>query len=60
MIHYMPLSLEWMATSDKVRIQLMRVAIALVFLWIGALKFAPYEADSIAPLVADSPFLSFL
>jgi uncharacterized membrane protein YkgB len=59
MIHYMRLSLEWMATSDKVGIQLMRVAIAIVFLWIGALKFAPYEADSIAPLVADSPFLSF-
>jgi uncharacterized membrane protein YkgB len=37
----------------------MRVAIAIVSLWIGALKFAPYEADSIAPLVADSPFLSF-
>jgi uncharacterized membrane protein YkgB len=37
----------------------MRVAIAIVFLWIGALKFAPYEADSITPFVANSPFMSF-
>ena len=48
MIHYMRLSLEWMATSDRVGIQLMRVAIAIVFLWIVALKFAPYEADSMS------------
>jgi uncharacterized membrane protein YkgB len=36
----------------------MRIAIALVFLWIGALKFFPYEADSITPFVANSPLLS--
>ena len=27
--------------------------------WIGALKFAPYEADSISPFVANSPVMSF-
>ena len=37
----------------------MHVAIAIVFLWIGALKFAPYEAESITPFVANSPFMSF-
>ena len=37
----------------------MRVAIAVIFLWIGALKFVPYEADSITPFVANSPVMSF-
>ncbi|MBS7701442.1 MULTISPECIES: reactive chlorine resistance membrane protein RclC [unclassified Chelatococcus] len=37
----------------------MKIAIAIIFLWIGALKFAPYEADSITPFVASSPFMSF-
>src|SRR5437899_10751577 len=59
MIGYLRLSLSWIAHSDRVGIPLMRVAIAIVFLWIGALKFAPYEADSITPFVANSPFMSF-
>src|ERR1700754_1300534 len=59
MIGYLRFPLEWIADSDKAGMQLMRVAIAIVFLWIGALKFAPYEADSITPFVANSPFLSF-
>jgi reactive chlorine resistance protein C len=59
MIGYLRLPLEWIAGSEKVGMQLMRVAIAIVFLWIGALKFAPYEADSITPFVANSPFLSY-
>lgn len=59
MMAYLRLPLEWIANSDKAGMQLMRVAIAIVFLWIGALKFAPYEADSITPFVANSPFMSF-
>jgi uncharacterized membrane protein YkgB len=59
MINALRLPLEWIANSDKVGMQLMRVAIAIVFLWIGALKFVPYEADSITPFVANSPFMSF-
>src|SRR5580692_34895 len=59
MIGYFRLPLSWIAHSDRVGIPLMRVAIAIVFLWIGALKFAPYEADSITPFVANSPFMSF-
>ena len=55
MIGYLRLPLSWIAHSDRVGIPLMRVAIAIVFLWIGALKFAPYEADSITPFVANSP-----
>src|ERR1700720_4754992 len=59
MISYLRLPLTLIAHSDKAGIQLMRVAIAIVFLWIGALKFVPYEADSITPFVANSPLMSF-
>src|SRR3979490_2806368 len=59
MIGYLRLPLSWIAHSDRVGIPLMRVAIAIVFLGIGPLKFAPYEADSITPFVANSPFMSF-
>lgn len=45
---------------DKLGIHLVRFGVAIVFLWIGALKFVPYEADSITPFVANSPFFSFL
>ena len=59
MIGYFRLPLSLIAHSDRVGIHLMRVAIAIVFLWIGALKFVPYEADSITPFVANSPVMSF-
>jgi uncharacterized membrane protein YkgB len=39
---------------------LLRLGLVIVLLWIGGLKFADYEADSIVPLVANSPFMSFL
>ncbi|PLP97427.1 reactive chlorine resistance membrane protein RclC [Cupriavidus pauculus] len=44
---------------DYIGIPMIRIGVAIVFLWIGALKFVPYEADSITPFVANSPFLSF-
>lgn len=37
----------------------MRVAILIIFLWIGGLKFFNYEAEGIVPFVANSPFMSF-
>ncbi|MBB3473542.1 reactive chlorine resistance membrane protein RclC [Sphingomonas sp. BK345] len=45
--------------SYRIGIGAMKVAIAIIFLWIGALKFVPYEADSITPFVANSPVMSF-
>jgi uncharacterized membrane protein YkgB len=53
--------LEIIATpsSNGAGIMAMKIAIAIIFLWIGALKFVPYEADSITPFVAQSPLLSF-
>ena len=46
--------------SHRIGLQAMRVAIAVVFFWIGGVKFAAYEADSITPFVANSPVMSFL
>ena len=45
--------------SGRLGIAAMKIAIAVIFLWIGALKFVPYEADSITPFVANSPVMSF-
>lgn len=47
------------AMSERIGVGALRVSIAIVFLWIGALKFAPYEADSITPFVANSPAMYF-
>lgn len=52
--------LEKIARSDEFGVHLCRISIAIVFLWIGWLKFIPYEADSIVPFVAHSPFMSWL
>ncbi|WP_219095953.1 reactive chlorine resistance membrane protein RclC [Pseudomonas sp. UMAB-40] len=51
--------LRLLSKVDTFGASLMRLAIGVVFLWIGALKFVPYEADSITPFVANSPFMSF-
>ncbi|MBB3348361.1 reactive chlorine resistance membrane protein RclC [Sphingomonas sp. BK069] len=45
--------------SGRVGVAAMKIAVAIIFLWIGALKFVPYEADSITPFVANSPVMSF-
>ena len=45
--------------AHQIGIGAMKIAIAVIFLWIGGLKFAPYEADSITPFVANSPVMSF-
>lgn len=47
------------ASLDRIGMGLMRFALVLVLVWIGGLKFAKYEADSIVPLVANSPMMSF-
>lgn len=45
--------------SSRIGVGVMKIAIAIIFLWIGVLKFVPYEADSITPFVANSPLMSF-
>jgi len=51
--------LDLIGSTDKIGVNALRIAFAIIFLWIGALKFVHYEADSITPFVANSPFLSF-
>ncbi|MGB6946599.1 MAG: DUF417 family protein [Bryobacteraceae bacterium] len=47
------------AQLDRFGMGLMRLGLVIVLVWIGGLKFAKYEADSIVPLVANSPVMSF-
>lgn len=48
------------ANLSRFSLGLLRLGLVIVLVWIGGLKFASYEADSIVPLVANSPFASFL
>ena len=51
--------LSFAANLKDVGLKLISLAILIVFVWIGALKFTHYEADGIVPFVANSPFMSF-
>ena len=44
------------ASSQKLGVNLIRVAILVIFVWIGVWN---YEAEGIVPFVANSPFMSF-
>src|ERR1700692_1137956 len=48
------------ASLDRFGMGMLRLGLVIVLVWIGGLKFASYEADGIVPLVANSPFMSFL
>ena len=41
----------------RVERMLLRYGLALILLWIGAMKFTSYEANGIRPLEANSPFM---
>jgi reactive chlorine resistance protein C len=47
-----------MASADRFGVAILRTGLVVVLLWIGGLKFANYEADSVVPFVANSPLLS--
>ena len=49
-----------LSTIDTIAGLLGRYGLVVVIGWIGALKFANYEAHQIAPLVANSPFMGWL
>ena len=38
----------------------LRWALIIVFLWFGGMKLTAYEANGIAPFIANSPFMSWL
>jgi reactive chlorine resistance protein C len=48
------------STIDAIGPVLGRYGLVVVIAWIGALKFTAYEAAGIQPLVANSPFMSWL
>ena len=52
-------SFENAAALDRLGVGLLRLGLVIVLLWIGLLKFVPYEAEGIVPLVANSPLMSF-
>ncbi len=45
---------------SRVGTAILRYGLALVLLWVGFLKFQTYEAMAIMPLVAHSPFMSWM
>lgn len=51
--------LELAESLKGLGIHLVRIAIFIIFIWIGGLKFWNYEAEGIVPFVANSPFMSF-
>jgi uncharacterized membrane protein YkgB len=50
---------ELAARADRLGVTVTRLGLIVVFLWIGGLKAARYEADGIIPFVANSPFMRF-
>lgn len=52
-------ALAFLSRLDLFGVRLLRVAIAVILLWIGGLKAFPYEADGITSFVANSPLMSF-
>lgn len=51
--------LEFLANGQSKFINLIRISIFIVMVWIGGLKAFQYEADGIVPFVANSPLMSF-
>lgn len=47
------------ASGRQLGIHLLRIAVLIIFVWIGGLKFWNYEAEGIVPFVANSPFMNF-
>lgn len=52
--------LRWHKASARELFWLNYLPVALVLLWIGGMKFLPFEARGIVDLVASSPLLSWL
>jgi reactive chlorine resistance protein C len=58
--HWLFASLSAASQLDRFAMGMLRAVLFLVLIWIGGLKFVDYEADSIVPLVANSPLMRFL
>lgn len=50
---------DWAHTLERLGRIIIRYGLAVILLWIGALKFTAYEAEGIQPLVTNSPLMSW-
>jgi uncharacterized membrane protein YkgB len=48
-----------LAALDQIGVFMLRAGLVILLVWIGALKFAKYEAEGIVPLVSNSPLMGF-
>ena len=53
-------SVERVGAIEDAGKQIVRWGLVVVLVWIGAMKFTAYEAMGIQPLVAHSPFVSWM
>jgi reactive chlorine resistance protein C len=49
-----------MASGSYWQLAFLRWSMVGIFIWFGMQKFTPYAAEAIAPLIANSPFMSWL
>ena len=49
-----------MASGSYWHLAFLRWSMVAIFIWFGIQKFTPYAAEAIAPLIANSPFMSWL
>jgi reactive chlorine resistance protein C len=49
-----------MASGSYWHLAFLRWSMVAIFVWFGIQKFTPYAAEAIAPLIANSPFMSWL
>jgi uncharacterized membrane protein YkgB len=47
------------ASADRLGIQVARIGLVVVLVWIGGLKLFAYEDEGIVPFVANSPLMKF-
>ncbi len=50
----------WERRLEGLGVLLLRYALVIILLWVGALKFTAYEAEAIQVFVENSPLLSWL
>ena len=50
----------WERRLEGLGVLLLRYALVIILLWVGALKFTAYEAEGIQVFVENSPLLSWL
>jgi uncharacterized membrane protein YkgB len=55
-----PTTIEQITAIEDAGKQIVRWGLVVVLVWIGGMKFTAYEAMGIQPLVAHSPFVSWM